>query len=127
MELKQFVLEALVQISEGVKEAEEVGAGARFYASPDKNTAKAGGLPGERGPLVVSFDIAVGVAADESRPDSEKLSVLSAAAGNGASLGQAVSRISFSVPLHWRGKSGKTELDSGKRPAQGIPDLDISL
>ena len=126
MELKLFVVESLVQIAEGIREAQNIGTGAHFGAPTATHDAH--GQTTARDGLAVSFDIAVSVTRDDKNPEAEKLVVHNCAKGGQHESGLAASsRISFTVPVSWPEAKLQSKRENSQRPGTGIADLDISL
>lgn len=108
MELKQFIHETLVQIAQGVHEAQRgvASTGARISPATDANSAAVR----ERFVYVprvgfvekVTFDVAVTTTESESSSGGAGILVASiglGVRGESGAASEAVSRISFSIPV----------------------------
>ena len=126
MELKLFIIESLVQIAEGIKEAQSIGTGAHFGAPTA--TRDAHGQTTARDGLAVSFDIAISVTRDDRNPEAEKLVVHNCAESGQHESGLAApSRISFTVPVSCPEVKPQQKRENTQRQGTGIADLNISL
>ena len=109
MQLQEFIKQVLVQIAEGVKEADqELGAG---YVNPEprgdtklNKVAEAGYIPSDKGTLIqqVQFDVAVSSAEGKETKGGIGLMIAPLALGSQGksdSSSSSTSRISFKVPL----------------------------
>ena len=126
MDLKLFVIESLVQIAEGIKEAQSIGTGAHFGAPTTAHGAH--GQTTARDGLEISFDIAVSVTKDDKNSEAEKLVVHNCAERGQHESGLAApSRISFTVPVSWPEVKPQRKRENPQRQGTGIADLNISL
>ncbi|WP_308366980.1 MULTISPECIES: hypothetical protein [unclassified Microbulbifer] len=110
MDIKKFVRDTLIQISSGVKEAQDavrenggfVNPAARVAAKGDSNSHLVT-IDNGQGVFFVDFDVAVTVTDETSNEGEAKLKIASIfSAGGGvtnASEASSTSRISFKVPL----------------------------
>ena len=116
MDLKEFVADSLAQIIEGIEDAQrrcaETGAwispkGPKLPARSESPAMNAGG--GDNQYLDdVKFDVAITASEGSSGGGEAKLQVLSVSLGGGGkveSQNSAVSRIQFSIPVVWPGKT----------------------
>ena len=109
MELKQFVKEALTQITEGVKEAQETIRESGGYLNPAVRISSApaqshvSSLSDGQNIYTVDFDIAISVAENTGTKADGKLtvaSILNLGAGVSSSESNStLSKIAFKVPL----------------------------
>lgn len=130
MDLKHFIVESLVQISEGIREAQKIGTGARFGKPPDPGKPFGYGEDDDKDVLAVSFDLAVAVIKDDKNPETQRITVLAAHSEKEPDLAvpsQNLSHISFTVPVYWADMERHRGRETGKRQGPVIPDLDISL
>ena len=113
MDLKTFVAESLVQISAGIKEAQQAGTGAWIapeIAKGDKGLFARSGF-GSPMPQFINFDIAVSVSEADTSKGGGGVQVLGIAIGGSienAVQNSSVSRIKFEIPIVWP--------DGGDRP-----------
>lgn len=130
MDLKHYIVESLVQISEGIREAQNIGTGARFGKPPDPAKPFGYGEDEDKDVLGVTFDIAVAITKEDKNSEAEKIIVLGAVCQKdaGAAASPAPhSRITFTVPVYWADMERHRSREKNKRPGPVIPDLDISL
>ena len=109
MDLKDFVKEALVQITEGVKESQEIIREHGGYANPATGTSSSnidahiGNLKDGQSIYLVDFDISVSVTESTGINGSSKLTVASlfnlGAGVESSDSNSTLSRIAFKVPL----------------------------
>ncbi|MFL7053643.1 hypothetical protein BCS65_21515 [Vibrio cyclitrophicus] len=109
MDLKDFVKEALVQITEGVKESQEIIREHGGYANPAARTSSSnidshiGTLKDGQSIYLVNFDISISVTESTEINGSSKLTVASflnlGAGVESSDSSSTLSRIAFKVPL----------------------------
>ena len=108
MDLKEFVAEAIIQIAEGIRAAQEKDTGAVIFPrmgydeSAKKNLA--GVLRATREASSVRFDIAVTVSEQSGGEGKGAINVLGVKIGGGVSSqdkNETVSRIVFDLPVLW--------------------------
>jgi dihydroxyacetone kinase len=110
VELKTFVKEAIVQIAEGIKEAQETKTGA--YIAPllqysgDSNNKKLTITDNHshNATQLITFDIAVTATEDNRKTGGATLKIIAAAVGAEMEKSQqnsTVSRIRFEIPIVW--------------------------
>jgi len=109
MELKDFVKETLVQISLGVKEAQEIVRAQGGYVNPATRVSAAsdkshfGHVEDGQNILLVDFDVAIEVSEETGKGAEAKLKIASlynvAAGGKRDSSSLVTNKISFQVPL----------------------------
>ncbi|TKB43975.1 hypothetical protein [Thalassotalea mangrovi] len=110
MELKEFVKETLIQISAGIKDAQEEIRNSGGVVNPAhrekaENTGDShfGVLPNGQNIFLVDFDVSVTVVEEAETDAKAKLNVASlltlSAGGDSAKSSKAINNISFKVPL----------------------------
>ena len=109
MELKEFVKETLVQITQGVKECQDEIGNLGGFVNPSVRIGKSSGashvssLGDGQNIYTVDFDIAISVAEDTGTKADGKLTVASIfSAGGSTSSTEAnstLSKVSFKIPL----------------------------
>ena len=113
MELKEFVAQSIIQITEGITNAQESTKHKGAMINPplcmsgqagDKYLSVNMGNKRNFIPQTITFDVLVNVESIDSSDGKAKISIVSFSAGGGVSSEQkngTSSRITFSVPVCW--------------------------
>lgn len=102
MELREFIKETLIQIVQGVSDAQKVSEGGSAAFAPDTNGAWANVNDVSRAVHSVSFEVVLGMEEKEGKKSGIGVVLTSISAGtskNAEIMNRSVTTISFAVPI----------------------------
>ena len=106
MDLKTFVSQSLIQIAEGIKEAQEANTGAWIAPDLQRNDKGLVAVDGANSPIaqMIKFDVAVTVSSQKNKEGKASLVVAWLDIGGGIgknSENSVISRVQFELPVAW--------------------------